>query len=370
LSEREATAILTVDLAALVSNYRQLAELSAPAECAAVVKADGYGLGAAETATALWAAGCRNFFVATLAEARALRDVLPEAVIYLLNGLLPGTAASVRDCGVRPVLNSAEEISDWATLCRESGAKLPAAVHIDSGMNRLGLSPEEAAALGAQAELWNAFELALVMSHLACADEPGNPKNEMQRQSFEALRRLLPNAPASLANSAGILLGKDYHFDLVRPGIALYGSSPRGERNNPFAPVLRLEGRVLQIRNVPKGETFGYGARRTAQRPSRVATIAAGYADGLFRALGSSDDDDGLTAYVDGKPAPVLGRVSMDLITVDITDLPEDAVARGTLVELIGPNAKIDLVAEHAGTLGYEILTHLGPRYQRRYIGG
>jgi alanine racemase len=365
-----APSILTIDLGAVTANYRRLAELSAPAECAAVVKADAYGLGMAMVARALADAGCKTFFVATLGEAKSLRSLLPLATVYVFDGLLEGTAPFYREHGLRPVLNSAEEIREWAAFCVATRARLSAAVHIDSGMNRLGLSAAEVEGLATANDLWGVFELALVMSHLACADEPEHPKSGAQRQSFERLRRKLPKALASLANSAGILLGRPYHYDLVRPGIALYGGKARRTGPNPFAPVLHFAGRILQVRDVAPGETVGYGATRTLKRASRIAILSVGYADGLFRALSVGDGKEGLRVYLGGHPAPILGRVSMDLITVDVTGLPEHLARRGAWVELIGQNIAAHELAAHAGTIDYEVLTSLGARAARRYIGG
>jgi alanine racemase len=368
--EATATAILTIDLSALVANYRRLAALSAPAECGAVVKADAYGLGMAACAPALAQAGCKTFFVATIAEAVDLRALLPEVTIYVFDGLLPGTHPIFQAYGLRPVLNSAEEIAEWAAFCSATGARLPAAVHIDTGMNRLGLSRAEVEAVATATHPLGAFELALVMSHLACADEPEHPKSAAQRLAFEALRRLLPEALASLANSGGILLGPAYHYDLVRPGIALYGGKAQVNDPNHFARVVHLAGRILQVRDVPAGESVGYGARRTLKRPSRIAVVAVGYADGLFRALSVDDERPGMSVYIESHPAPLLGRVSMDLITVDVTGIPPDVARRGALVELIGDNIAPHEFAAHAGTIDYEVLTSLGARALRRYIGG
>ena len=364
------TAILTIDLDALAANYRRLRELAGPAECAAVVKADAYGIGMAEAAPVLWRAGCKIFFVATLAEAQALRSLLPEAVIYVFSGLLPGTAAMFRTHDLRPVLNSAEEIKEWATYSASLGEKLPCAVHVDSGMNRLGLSVHEVEAVASARDLWTAMTLSLVMSHLACADDPSHPKSEAQLQAFDRLRALLPDSIASLANSAGILLGRSYVYDLVRPGIALYGGHPRRQGPNPFQPVVHLAGRILQVRTAAPGETVGYGATRTFKRASRVATVAVGYADGFFRALSTKDGAEGLVVSIGGHAAPVLGRVSMDLISVDVTGVPEALSQRGAWVELIGPNVTAQEFAARAGTIDYEVLTNLGRRALRRYIGG
>jgi alanine racemase len=364
------TAILTIDLDALLANYRRLRKLATPAECAAVVKADAYGLGLGQAAPALARAGCTTFFVATLGEAQALRQLLPHATIYVFAGLMPGTAELFHQHDLRPVLNSAEEIREWAGFSASKGEQLPCAVHIDSGMNRLGLSAEDVNAVADARDLWSVLKLSLVMSHLACADEPTHPKSEAQRKAFDHLRARLPKALASLANSAGILLGPDYAYDLVRPGIALYGGKPHREGTNPFLPVVHLKGRILQVRTVAAGETVGYGATRRLQQSSRVAIVSVGYADGLFRSLSAKDDEEGLVVYIGSHAAPILGRVSMDLITIDVTLVPETASRRGQWVELIGPNVSAQELARHAGTIDYEVLTNLGRRALRRYIGG
>jgi alanine racemase len=364
------TAILTIDLDALAANYRSLRTLAGSAECAAVVKADAYGLGMAQAAPALARAGCRTFFVASLGEATALRALLPQAMIYVFSGLMPGTAELYRRSDLRPVLNSAEEIKEWASFCLSRGERLQCAVHIDSGMNRLGLAADEVDQVANARDLWQAMTLALVMSHLACADEPDHPKSEAQRKIFDRLRARLPRTPTSLANSAGILLGPDFAYDLVRPGIALYGGRPRRHGETPFRPVVHLKGRVLQVRHVAPGETVGYGATHTLRRVSRVAVVSVGYADGFFRALSHRDGQEGFTVYLGPHAAPILGRVSMDLITVDVTAVPEDASHRGAWVELIGPNVPAQTMAHHAGTIDYEVLTNLGRRAFRRYIGG
>lgn len=362
------TAILTIDLGALAGNYRDLRERAGTAECAAVVKADAYGLGVAHAAPALWDAGCRTFFVATINEAIHLRALLPDAVIYVLNGLLAGTAPLLHKHGLRPVLNSANEVREWARHCDHARTPLPCAIHVDTGMNRLGLSSSEVDEILNIPGLWQTLTLTLVMSHLACADDLGHGKNAAQRARFDAVRARLPETPASLANSAGILLGPDYHYDLVRPGIALYGGHPQRQGECPFRYVVHLMGRVLQIRFAAEGETVGYGATRTLTRPTRIAVVAAGYADGLFRALSAGDGEDGLTAYLGPYPAPILGRVSMDLIAVDVTDVPDAYTQRGAWIELLGPNVSAHAMALQAGTIDYEVLTSLGTRATRRYL--
>ncbi len=322
-----------------------------------------------QAAAVLWQNGCRTYFVATIAEAIDLRTLLPEAVIYVLNGLLPGTAATFRDYGLRPVLNSAGEVREWANYCSNVSGALPCAIHVDTGMNRLGLSAGDIDEVRAMANLWQTVALSLVMSHLACADDHTSPKNKQQRACFETIRAAFPEAMTSLANSAGILLGRQYHYDLVRPGVALYGGHPQRQGANPFRRVVQLMGRVLQIRLADKGETVGYGASRRLDRPTRIAVVAAGYADGLFRALSAGDGETGLTAYLGPYAAPVLGRISMDLVSVDVTDVPEAFRQRGAWVELLGPNVRLHEMASQAGTIDYEVLTSLGGRATRRYIG-
>jgi alanine racemase len=347
-----------------------LRELTSRAECAAVVKADAYGLGMAQAAPALARSSCKTFFVATLGEGKALRKLLPNVTIYVFAGLMPGTAEEYRKHNLRPVLNSAEEIREWAAFSANKGERLACAVHIDSGMNRLGLSANEVDEVASLRDLWSAFTLSLVMSHLACADEPKHLKSEAQRNVFDRLRARLPTAPASLANSAGILLGRAYTYDLVRPGIALYGGKPCATGENPFKPVVHLKGRILQVRNAAAGETIGYGATRSLKRASRIAIVSVGYADGFFRSLSNKDGEEGLAVYIGAHAAPILGRVSMDLITIDVTDVPERLARRGEWVELIGPNVPAQELAHHAGTIDYEVLTNLGRRAFRRYIGG
>ena len=323
-----------------------------------------------QAAPVLAHAGCKTFFVAMLGEGEALRRLLPDATIYVFAGLMPGTAGQYRKHHLRPVLNSVEEIEEWAAFSASEGERLPCAVHIDSGMNRLGLSAEEMDAVVAVRDLWSVFTLSLVMSHLACADEPNHPKSEAQRKTFDRLRARLPKALASLANSAGVLLGRAYAYDLVRPGIALYGGKPQSEGENPFKPVVRLKGRILQVRKASAGETIGYGATCTLKRHSRVAIVSVGYADGFFRSLSIKDGEQGLMVYIGAHAAPILGRVSMDLITIDVTDVPERVAQRGEWVELIGPNVTAQEVAHRAGTIDYEVLTNLGRRAFRRYMGG
>jgi alanine racemase len=364
-----AGAVLTIDLEAIKKNYRRLRQELRPVTCAAVVKANAYGLGVARVAPALAKAGARTFFTAQFDEALQVQNALgktrPTADIFVLNGLAAAPSEDFIGHGLNPVLNSLGEIGAWADAARAAGRALPAAVHIDTGMNRLGLPRNELDTLATDTGRLNGIEVRYVMSHLACADESAHPLNAEQRLSFESARALLPAAPASLANSSGIFLGADYHFDLARPGAALYGVNPTPDRPNPMAQVIRLQGRILQVREIDAPSTVGYGASRQVPGGSRVATVAVGYADGFLRSL-----SDRAQAWIGERSVPVIGRVSMDLIALDISALPAEAARPGDFVDLIGPNQDVDALARAAGTIGYEILTSLGARYHRVYLGG
>ncbi|MGL4289880.1 MAG: alanine racemase [Phreatobacter sp.] len=361
----EAGARLTIDLGAIKRNYRALAAMTAGAECAAVVKADAYGTGIETTGPALAAAGARTFFVAHLSEARRLRAVLPQAVIYVLNGLFGEALATYADHALRPVLGSREDIEIFSAFCAATGKRWPAAIHVDTGMNRLGLDLAEAALLAEPGPHALAFEPALLMSHLACADEPGHALTARQIDRFAQVRGLFPGVPGSLANSAGCTLAATRH-DIVRPGIAVYGARFCGGRD-PLDPVVRLEAPLVQVRDVRPGDAVGYGATWTAARPSRVGIVSVGYADGYLRAAGSVERNVRAKVRVNGVTCPLAGRVSMDLIAIDLTEA--GPVKRGDLVTLLGDGIGVDEIAEAAGTIGYEMLTSLGRRYNRRYIG-
>ncbi|MGI9415875.1 MAG: alanine racemase [Hyphomicrobiales bacterium] len=362
-----AGATLTVDLGALRDNYLKLKAAAGGAECAAAVKGEAYGTGAVAVTRTLAAAGCGVFFVAQLSEAAAIRPTLGAAALYVLNGLVPGSCAAFEALDARPVLGNLEEIEEWAAFCRAHGTRLKAALHVDTGINRLGLGVDEVDALARAPALLADFECTLVMSHLACADEPDHPMNREQVARFDALRARLPAAPASLANSGGTLNGGAYHYDMVRPGVALYGGNPLAHAPNPMDHVVTLEARVMQVRDVAQGTAVGYGATWTAQRRSRIALVPVGYYDGFFRALSTTNAQGEARVWIAGRFAPVVGRVSMDMITVDVTDIPAEGVRRGTTVELIGPHISIDDVARWAGTIPYEVLTSLGQRYARTY---
>jgi alanine racemase len=366
--ESEAGGVLTIDLDAIVANWRELARRAAPAACAAVVKADGYGCGIAPVAVTLAKAGCNTFFVAHLAEGRSVRAVAPEAAIYVLNGLAPGTALAQADAGLRPVLGSLAELAEWRAFVRASGWQGGAALHVDTGMNRLGLSFAEAEWFSREHASERAG-LTLVMSHLACAETPDHALNAKQMAAFHEVRALFPGIAGSLANSSGVFLDSDAHHDLVRPGVALFGGNPTPSHLNPMQPVVTLRGRIVQVRTVDAGETVGYGATWTAQQPTRIAVVSIGYADGVLRAASCGDDKPGADAIVAGHRCPLVGVVSMDLLAVDVSALPDELPRRGDFVTLIGDGTGVDDLAAHAGTIGYEILTNLGGRYARIYRG-
>ncbi|MGA9008157.1 MAG: alanine racemase [Xanthobacteraceae bacterium] len=359
---------LTIDLAAIEANWHTLVRELLTVECAAVVKANAYGLGLEPVTTTLAKAGCNTFFVADIAEARAVRSRAAEAAIYVLNGFATDWGDALIEINARPVINSTTELAEWDAFVSAHSWRGGAALHIDTGMHRLGIAPDEAAALAPRAQTEN-HGIALVMSHFACADTPDHPLNAMQIKLFRELRMLYSGIPASLANSSGIFLGDTTHYDLARPGAALYGVNPTPGRPNPMQSVVELTGRILQIRNVERDATVGYGATWTAKRPTRMAVVALGYADGLVRASGGSDERPGGAAIIAGNRCPIVGRISMDLLCADITDIPAGAVHRGDHATLIGGDIGVDEVAAAAGTIGYEILTRLGPRCHLVYRG-
>ncbi len=355
--------MLTIDLGAIAGNWRTLCRRVAPAECAAVVKADAYGLGAAHVAPALAAAGCTTFFVALLEEGVVLRPCLPGAEIIALLGALPGREADHAHHRIVPVLNSLGDIARWQAFARSVGRRQPAWIHLDTGMNRLGLDAAEARRLAEQPERLAGLELRGWISHLACADQPHHPLSAAQLGRFHRTLAPLPAGRRSLAGSSGLWRSRAFHLELVRPGAALYGINPTPEAANLMRPVIMLKSRILQVRTVDSGATIGYGAAATVARRSRIATIAVGYADGALRSSANRGH-----VFIDRRPAPVVGRVSMDLMTIDVTDLPEAAVAPGGWAELIGPDRSVDAAAADAGTIGYEILTGLSRRHHRVWL--
>ena len=364
-----ATAILHVDLAAIAANWQLLRRRHPGGAVAAVVKAGAYGLGAAAVAPYLHACGCRHFFTATLAEAIPLRPLLPGAMLAALNGPPPGTEPDHLAHDILPVLSSLEDIDRWSGFARRGDQRLPVLLHVDTGMNRLGLDARGLEALAAEPQLLDGLELRYVLTHLVAAELPDDPVNAAQLRRFAAACAALPDAPRSIANSSGLFLGDDYAADLARPGAALYGINPTPGRPNPMHVPVRLHARILQIRDIEAGEGVGYNAIWRAPRRSRIAALGIGYADGWRRRLSGH----ALVAWptaadFDGPPVPLVGRVSMDLTTCDVTDHP--ALAPGDWLELMGPRCPADELARVAGTSPYEILTGLGPRITRSYASG
>ena len=364
---RRAGAILTVDLAAIAANWRGLRDAGRaggkPIDCAAVLKADAYGTGAEVVGPRLAAEGCKQFFVAHIEEGIALRRVLPDLPIYVLNGLLAGTEGDFAEHDLTPVLNHLGQLNAWRAAAQRFNRPLDAVIHIDTGMNRLGFGPEDTQALVNERGRLRGLRLSLLMSHLMASEEPANPVNGEQLSRFRAFIKAMPGAPTSLANSSGIFLGPDYHFDLLRPGAALYGINPLPGQSNPMLPTVTLQARILQTRRIDALQTVGYGGAWRSARPSRVATIALGYADGYFRTLINRTH-----VHLAGHRVPVIGRISMDLVTIDVTDVPEAESQIGALVEVLGTEMTADDLAEHARTNAYEVMTALGRRYARLYV--
>lgn len=360
----ETTAQLTVRLGSLAANFRESLRRAAPAAIAPVVKANAYGMGLAPVAHSLVNAGADTFFVARMEEGIALRELLPRQRIFVLDGIATGAAPALLSHALTPVLNSLDEVAEWSALARRERRDLDAVLHVDTGMNRSGLSHHELSTLVADIRhLLDRIKLVLVMSHLARADEPDRDMNWVQLARFKAALALLPSAPASLSASAGIELGRDFLFDLVRPGLAIYGGNPMASRPNPYRTVGVLTGRVLQIRAIQSGDSVGYGAGYTAAQPVTLATVAAGYADGLMRSIAARG-----RAAVAGYFVPYAGRISMDLTVLDVTSVPANILARGAAVEFMGDTVTLEEVADAAGTITHEVLTSIGPRVHRHYI--
>ena len=362
-----AAARLVVDLSALAANWRAIASATA-AEVAGVVKAGGYGLGASRVARALHAAGCRTFFTALTREAVELRRVLGDDVdIFVLMPLAGEEEGDLRAHRLVPCLFDMDGVDRWVGSAGAHGAPMRAALHVETGIHRLGLDPEAFAALLADDARRSRLDVTLLMSHLACADEPAAPANRRQLERFQVVRDAFPGARASFANSAGTFLGPEYHFDLVRPGIALYGHDPHYLHIAPrVRPVAALEARLGQIATVEPGESVGYGGAAKCDAARRIGVVLAGYADGVPRSLYRLGRR--FEVVVAGHRVPLFGTVSMDMITVDLSDVPADAVEVGAWVEIFGPNAPIERIAEQAGTIPYEILTGIGPRVERLYV--
>ncbi|MES5097918.1 alanine racemase [Agrobacterium sp. BA1120] len=359
-----ASGYLTIDLGALRDNYLMLRAMAPNSVTSAVVKANAYGLGADMVAPVLYNAGCRHFFVAHIDEAIALRlRIAGDADIFVLNGLQPGNETSCAAMNITPVINSLEQLAQWSAHAVMLGKTLPAAIQIDTGMSRLGMAPSEVETLKTSPSLLNDISITFIMSHLACADEPEHAANGSQLDVMRKAAAMFPDVPVCFANSGGIFLGAEYHNAVMRPGIALYGGAPSTVRTNPMKPVVRLDVAVVQTRTVPANTLVGYGGTLRTTGETRLATIAAGYADGLPRSLSSRG-----AAYFNGVRLPIAGRVSMDSISLDISALPEGTLTHGSLVQLIGPDQSLEDIGEDAGTIAYEILTGLGHRYRRTYI--
>lgn len=366
--EAEAGAVLTIDLAAIEANWKKLSSMTVPVECGAVVKGDAYGCGLEPVTRKLARAGCRTFFVADVTEGRRVRELAPDAIVYVLNGLIPGTAQAFASDRLRPVINSVTELAEWDAFVSSRSWRGGAALHVDTGMNRLGITIDEAVAVAPRIQSEN-HGFMLLMSHLACAEMPDHPMNDRQIRLFREIRILYRGVSSSLANSSGIFLGGTLYCDLVRPGIALYGSNPTPGKPNPMRPAVELKGRIIQVRSINKGETVGYGASWTAGRPTRIAVVAVGYADGFLRSAGAAKGKAAGESIVGGKRCPIIGRVSMDLFALDITDLAAGSVRRGDFATLIGDGMNVDDLAAAMGTISYEVLANLGRRYHRVYKG-
>ena len=364
---------LTVDLGALVENWREMARRSGNARTAAVVKADAYGLGIEDVGETLYSAGARDFFVATADEGATLRLYAPEARIFVLCGIWPGMERTFFENDLVPIIASEEQLTFWMSVLSDYG-DYPCALQVDTGFNRLGLPMEDAMALADDVSRPASFAPVLVMSHLACGDDPTNPMNRQQLEAFRKVSTAFEGIEASLANSAGIFLGPDYHFDLTRPGIATFGGEAVPGMANPMRPVATAEARIIQTRSVKAGETVGYGRALQLTRDSRLAIVSAGYADGYMRSQSSAGVPlrqtgvAGGHGFIAGHKVPVAGRITMDLTIFDVTDLPDHLVRAGDYIELFGNNILVDDAARAGGTIGYEMLTSMGLRHERRYI--
>lgn len=363
---------LTIDLSALADNWRAMARRSGAARTAAVLKADAYGIGLEPAARTFHLAGARDFFVATPAEGAALRATLPDARIYVLSGMWAGSERLFFEFDLVPVIASEEQLAVFMAAVSD-GSDHPCVLHVDTGMSRLGLRVEDALALAGDVARPASFSPIMLLSHLACADDPNHPLNRQQLQRFRTAVDAFDGIDATLANSAGVFLGEEYHFTLTRPGISLYGGAAVNEAPNPMKPVVTAEARILQVREAKAGESVSYGATTVFTRDTRIAVAAVGYADGYMRALSGSGvplrktNVPGAGGVLHGRTVPLIGRVTMDLTHFDVTDLPEGSVRPGDFIELFGRNVPIEDVARAGGTIDYELLTSLGRRYERRY---
>ncbi len=355
---------LSVDLSAVADNYRLFQTLAGQAAVAGILKADAYGTGAKPVFEILVQAGCRLFFVATPDEALTLRALNAEVEIAVLGGVYTGAAPDYAHHRFIPVLNSREEMVRWQAQASAAGQALPSILHFDTGMNRLGFGAGDAHALFATPSLLQGLDVHWVMSHFACSDEAGHPMNEAQACRFANIAQHFPNARKSLANSSGLFRDKAWHYDMVRPGYALYGGNPTPEAVNPVKSVVKLEARILQTYTIRKGESAGYGASHVFEKDTECATLSIGYADGFLRSASNH-----ASLYWQGQACPIRGRVSMDLTIVETGHLQGPHPQPGDWLEVIGPHQSVDDLAASCGTIGYEILTSLGPRYHRLYQG-
>ncbi len=366
-----AGATLSVDLRAIVANWRYLKQQAGTAEAAAVVKADAYGLGAAAVARELRHAGCNTFFVAHLDEGLSLRHAVGEARIFVLHGTNPGTEADFAAAHLIPVLSGMSQVEGWLKFVESQGRSHPSALQVDTGMTRLGLSRREFDRIRTNQNWMRALDPQLLMSHFACADTPRHPLNHQQLETFSKFAKDMPGVPASLSATSGIFIGPRAHFDLVRPGIGLYGGNPTPGHDNPMAHVVTLSAKVIQIQSIDAPQTVGYGATYDVPKPSRLATVALGYADGFLRSITANPAAPPVYATVnDTWKARLVGRISMDLTTFDIGEVPEGRIQPGDTIDVIGKYASIDTLADAGATISYELLTRLGPRLPRLYKNG
>ena len=348
---------LVIDLAAIQRNYAKLQTLAGDAEVGAVIKADAYGLGVQKIVPALSQAGCQNFYAANASEGVQIRQALAgqNANIFSFSGFWPDDLNELRQHALYPVIC---ELSQLENL-RDIAPDMPFAIQFDTGMNRLGLEADETEILTSNPDLLDGLKVKQIISHLACADERDHPMNARQLSAFSKIRSVFPKIPASFSNSAASLLGTDFHYDILRPGIALFGGNPAPENPNPFEPAIHIEAPILQIRDLKPGDMVGYGASWKADRKLRLATLALGYADGIMRSC-----QQGGFGRIGKTKTPIVGRISMDMLTVDISDIDHD-IQLGDRVTFLGPD--LDGLADKAQTISYELLVRLGPRLQRVY---
>ena len=359
---------LVVDLESLANNWKFLQSQFCGEICGATTKANAYGIGIEPVITKLYAAGCRYFFVALPEEGEIVRKLAADAKVIILNGLLPNQAKYYQAFDLIPVLNCEEEFFEWMKTIQDSSSQQPIFIHYDTGINRLGMQLNSLRKIADSFPTEKIKNSLVIMTHLACADEPEHPKNNEQLSRFQEFKTIFPKASASMCNSAGIFLGPEFHFNIARPGIAIYGAKAVAAKSGLTKPIATLYARILQIRSVPVGESIGYGATFSLNRQSRIATIACGYADGFIRMINSQPKKHQPSVYLNGYRAPIIGRISMDQLQADVTGIPESSIQRNSVVELFGEHISVDEVADWAGTIAYEVLTGLGPRVARKFV--